>query len=82
VRVPKASRRKEYRGLNSLLLGMREYSSRYWVAYKQAQKSGGNVEKGEKATPDEWGAPTVWRAYPDPPAPTLIECRPQINPFS
>jgi antirestriction protein ArdC len=42
---------KEYRGINSVLLGMREYSSRYWVTFKQAQKLGGNVKKGEKATP-------------------------------
>ena len=42
---------KEYRGINSVLLGMREYSSRYWVTFKQAQKLGGNVRKGEKATP-------------------------------
>ena len=42
---------KEYRGINSVLLGMREYSSRYWVTFRQAQKLGGNVRKGEKATP-------------------------------
>ena len=42
---------KEYRGINSVLLGMREYSSRYWVTFRQAQKLGGNVKKGEKATP-------------------------------
>ncbi len=42
---------KEYRGINSVLLGMREYSSRYWVTFRQAQKMGGNVKKGEKATP-------------------------------
>ena len=42
---------KEYRGINSVLLGMREYSSRYRVTFKQAQKLGGNVKKGEKATP-------------------------------
>ena len=42
---------KEYRGLNSLLLKMGEYSSRYWVTFKQAQKAGGHIKKGEKATP-------------------------------
>lgn len=42
---------KEYRGINSVLLGMREYSSRYWATFKQAQKLGGHVRKGEKATP-------------------------------
>ena len=43
---------KEYRGINSVLLGMREYSSRYWVTFRQTQKLGGHVKKGEKATPD------------------------------
>ena len=42
---------KEYRGINSVLLGMREYSSRYWATFKQTTKVGGNVKKGEKATP-------------------------------
>ncbi len=42
---------KEYRGINSLLLGMREYTSRFWLTYKQATKMGGHVKKGEKATP-------------------------------
>ena len=42
---------KEYRGINSVLLGMREYSSRYWVTFRQTQKLGGHVKKGEKATP-------------------------------
>ena len=30
---------------------MREYSSRYWVTFKQARRAGGHVKKGEKATP-------------------------------
>ena len=42
---------KEYRGINAVLLGLREYGSRYWVTFKQAQKLGGTVRKGEKATP-------------------------------
>ena len=42
---------KEYRGLNSLLLKMGEYSSRYWVTFKQAKKAAGHIKKGEKATP-------------------------------
>ena len=41
----------EYRGLNSLLLKMGEYTSRYWVTFKQASKAGGHVKKGEKAMP-------------------------------
>ena len=42
---------KEYRGINSVLLRIREYSSRYWATFKQATKVGGTVKKGEKATP-------------------------------
>ncbi len=42
---------KEYRGINSVLLGLREYSSRYWATFKQTQKLGGNVRRGEKARP-------------------------------
>jgi antirestriction protein ArdC len=42
---------KEYRGINSILLGMGEFSSRYWTTFKQARKLGGHVKKGEKATP-------------------------------
>lgn len=42
---------REYRGINSVLLGMSEYSSRYWVTFRQAKKLGGSVQRGEKATP-------------------------------
>ena len=45
---------KEYRGVNILTLGIAEmvkgYSSPYWLTYKQAQKHGGHIKKGEKAT--------------------------------
>jgi antirestriction protein ArdC len=40
-----------YRGINILLLGSRPYSSRYWTTYREAQRLGGHVRKGEKATP-------------------------------
>ena len=42
---------KEYRGLNILVLGSTEFSSRYWVTYREAQRLGGHVRKGEHATP-------------------------------
>jgi antirestriction protein ArdC len=42
---------KAYRGINVWLLSMAGYASPYWVTYKQAQALGGNVRKGEKATP-------------------------------
>ena len=41
----------EYRGINILVLGCSEFTSRYWVTYRQAFKLGGHVRKGEKATP-------------------------------
>src|SRR5512137_1048158 len=45
---------KEYRGINILTLGIAEivrgYSSPYWLTFRQAQKHGGHIKKGEKAT--------------------------------
>lgn len=43
--------KKAYKGVNVLLLGCQGYSSRWWLSYKQAQKLGGQVRKGEKSTP-------------------------------
>jgi antirestriction protein ArdC len=44
-----------YRGINHFLLSVygriKGYGSPYWLTYKQAQESGGNVKKGEKAIP-------------------------------
>lgn len=42
---------KEYRGVNILILGTTEFQSRYWATYRQAQQLGGQVRKGERATP-------------------------------
>ena len=42
---------KEYRGINILVLGSTDYTSRYWVTYRQAFRLGGHVRKGERATP-------------------------------
>jgi antirestriction protein ArdC len=42
---------KDYRGINILVLGSRPYSSRYWTTYREAQRLGGHVRKGERATP-------------------------------
>lgn len=42
---------REYSGVNTLLLGMMPYNQPYWLTYKQAQKAGGNVKKGESSTP-------------------------------
>ena len=42
---------REYRGLNLLVLGSSNYTSRYWTTYREAQRLGGHVRKGERATP-------------------------------
>jgi len=45
---------KQYRGVNILTLGIAEmvrgYSSTYWLTFRQAQKHGGHIKKGERAT--------------------------------
>lgn len=43
--------RKEYRGINPLLLACAGYSSPYWLTYKQASELGGQVRKGESGFP-------------------------------
>ncbi len=43
--------RKPYRGINTLLLGSSDFSSPYWMSFKQASDLGGSVKKGEKSTP-------------------------------
>jgi antirestriction protein ArdC len=42
--------KKEYQGVNRLILGMSGYSSPVWASFKQWQDLGGNVKKGEKGT--------------------------------
>ena len=50
--LPKSlSTGREYRGVNVLILGTACYTSRYWVTYREAQRLGGHVRKGERATP-------------------------------
>lgn len=43
--------KREYRGINTMLLACAPYASPYWVSYKQAQALGGQVRRGEKGTP-------------------------------
>lgn len=55
-RMPSNARSgKPYRGINVVTLWCEQqekgYSSNQWVTYQQAQELGGNVRKGEKATP-------------------------------
>lgn len=42
---------REYRGVNVFLLSSQQYSSPYWVTFKQVQDKGGHVIKGKKSTP-------------------------------
>jgi antirestriction protein ArdC len=42
---------KPYRGINVLLLWSSEYSSLFWITFKQAQALKGAVRKGEHGTP-------------------------------
>jgi len=42
--------KKEYRGINIILLGLRDHTSRYWVTYKEALRLKGNVKKGAKGS--------------------------------
>lgn len=49
--------RRLYRGMNVLLLSLRQpYQSPWWLTYKQAQDLGGHVRKGEKSS-----VVTVWK---------------------
>ncbi len=41
----------EYRGVNLLVLGDTDYTSRYWVTFRQTMCLGGHVRKGARATP-------------------------------
>ncbi|WP_215907816.1 ArdC family protein [Geomesophilobacter sediminis] len=43
--------KREYRGVNVFLLGCQEYSSPWWLTFKQCADRGGHVRKGEKSTP-------------------------------
>jgi antirestriction protein ArdC len=42
---------KTYRGINVLLLWSSEYSSPFWLTFRQAQELKGSVRKGEHGTP-------------------------------
>lgn len=46
-----ATTSQPYRGANTLILGMSVYQDCRWITYRQAQGLGGQVRKGEKATP-------------------------------
>jgi antirestriction protein ArdC len=39
--------KKEYRGINTFLLAVQGYGSRFWLTYRQARALDGNVKKGQ-----------------------------------
>jgi antirestriction protein ArdC len=43
--------KKEYHGVNRLLLGMHGYSFPFWITFNQVKAINASVKKGEKATP-------------------------------
>jgi antirestriction protein ArdC len=43
--------RKDYRGVNVLLLQASPFPSPYWLTFNQAKSLGGSVKKGERGTP-------------------------------
>ena len=42
---------KKYRGINAFILSNADYTSPYWLTYKQASDRGGHVRRGEKGFP-------------------------------
>lgn len=43
--------KKEYQGINSIILSIPTFTSSYWVTFNQCKTLGGNVKKGEKGFP-------------------------------
>ncbi len=43
--------KKPYKGINLILLSMNEFTSNYWLTFKQAQQLGGKIKKGSTGTP-------------------------------
>lgn len=43
--------KKQYRGVNAVLLGCQGYESPFWLTYNQARAAGGHVRRGEHGTP-------------------------------
>jgi antirestriction protein ArdC len=43
--------RKNYRGINSLTLGLSKFASPFWMTFRQAHELGGHIRKGEKSAP-------------------------------
>jgi antirestriction protein ArdC len=52
--------KKEYSGLNSMLLGMQDYESPFWLTFKQCKNLGGRVKSGEKSFPVIFWKPSTY----------------------
>lgn len=72
------STKREYRGINILMLGMSGHGSRYWITYREALRLGAHVRRGEKATPIvywHWRTPeqmaALWQKTGREPAPCV-----------
>lgn len=74
--------KRPYRGMNSLWLGMiqqaRGYTTPYWSTYRAAEKSGGQVRKGEKSS-----IALLWKFLPvdDPKKPGEKKRVPMLKTF-
>lgn len=43
--------KRDYKGINVILLQAQPFESEHWMTFKQAQSAGGMVKKGERGTP-------------------------------
>ncbi len=59
------SSRKPYRGVNPFLLNLEPFASPFWVTYRQAQKLGGHVRRGQNGSPIWFWK--LWRKQKDDP---------------
>jgi len=58
MRPQNAVSKRPYSGINSMMLGLSGYGDTRWLTFRGAQQLGGNVRKGEKATPI-----TFWKQF-------------------
>jgi len=58
ARPQNAVSKRPYSGINAVMLGLSGYSDTRWLTFRGAQQLGGNVRKGQKATPI-----TFWKQY-------------------
>jgi antirestriction protein ArdC len=59
---------RAYRGINALMLPMRDFPSPYWLSFRQAATLGGSVRKGEVSTPI-----IFWKQFPAGSDPSVLE---------